>query len=129
MQRRDFVKGLAAAAAVVQVLPEASEALEQQVERLRADVGAAIDDVHLWRRVRREFSLNPGVVHFNCGSSGATPRMVVDAMCNYMRRCESDPYDEVFGKGLAQGQAAVQEQAAEFLGAAADEMVLTRNTT
>ena len=129
MQRRDFVKGLAAAAAVAQIFPEASEALEQQVERLRADVGAATDDVHLWRRVRREFSLNPGVVHFNCGSIGATPRMVVDAMCNYMRRCESDPYDEVFGKGLAQGQAAVQEQAAEFLGAAADEMVLTRNTT
>ena len=128
MERRNFVKGLAAAVATAQLLPEIADALEQQVERLRADAGAAVDDAKLWRRVRQEFTLNPGLVHFNTGSVGATPRMVVDAMASYMREMEADPYHNEWG-GLGAGQEAVREKAAEFIGATLDEVTLTRNTT
>ncbi len=91
MERRTFVKSLAAAVAATQVLPEVGEALEQQVERLRAEVGVLNDHDKLWKRVRREFTLNPGLVHLNCGSIGATPRLVVDAVANFMREQEADP--------------------------------------
>ncbi len=129
MERRTFVKSLAATVAALQVLPEVSEALEQQVERLNADLGALTDDGKLWRRVRKEFTLNPGVVHFNCGSVGLTPRIVVDAVCNYMRELESDPYHYAFSQDLGAGQNAVREKAAEFLGVDTGEVTLTRNTT
>jgi isopenicillin-N epimerase len=128
MERRTFVKSLAAAVAAAQVLPAAGEALEQQVERLHTAVGAAGSDAKLWQRVRREFTLNPGLVHFNCGSIGATPRLVVDAVANFMREQEADPYHNEWG-GLGAGLEVVREKAAEFLGASKDEVTLTRNTT
>jgi selenocysteine lyase/cysteine desulfurase len=66
-------------------------------------------------------------VHFNCGSVGATPRLVVDAMANFTRELEADPYNNEWG-GLGAGQEAVREKAAEFIGASLDEVALTRNT-
>ena len=35
--------------------------------------------------------LNPGLIHLNCGSLGATPRVIVDALCGYIRALERDP--------------------------------------
>ena len=128
MERRTFVKSLASTVAATQILPGVTEALEQQVTRLRKDMSTAVDDAKLWRRVRQEFTLNPGLVHFNCGSVGATPRLVVDAMANFTRELEADPYHNEWG-GLGAGQEAVREKAAEFIGASFDEVALTRNTT
>ena len=65
MERRDFVKALATAAVATQVVPDMAEALTAHIEGLRAAVDDAKDEAKLWRRVRREFSLNPGFVHFN----------------------------------------------------------------
>ncbi|MGY8823906.1 MAG: aminotransferase class V-fold PLP-dependent enzyme [Candidatus Latescibacterota bacterium] len=128
MQRRTFVKSLAAAVATAQVLPGVGEALEQQVERLRDDLGTSVDDGKLWKRVRHEFTLNPGLVHFNCGSIGATPRLVIDAIASFMRQQEADPYHNEWG-GIGAGLEVVREKAAEFLRASKDEVTLTRNTT
>ncbi|MFT5089341.1 MAG: selenocysteine lyase/cysteine desulfurase [Candidatus Latescibacterota bacterium] len=128
MQRRTFVKSLAAAVATAQVLPGVGEALEQQVERLRDDLGTSVDDGKLWKRVRHEFTLNPGLVHFNCGSIGATPRLVIDAVASFMRQQEADPYHNEWG-GIGAGLEVVREKAAEFLRASKDEVTLTRNTT
>jgi hypothetical protein len=60
MERRTFVKSLASTVAATQILPGVTEALEQQVTRLRTDMSASVDDAKLWRRVRQEFTLNPG---------------------------------------------------------------------
>ena len=57
-----------------------AEALTAQIEELRAAVDGAKDEAKLWRRAQR-FSLNPGFVHFNCGSTGAPPRYVIDTVC------------------------------------------------
>ena len=124
MERRTFVKSLAAAMAAAQVLPEVGEALEQQVERLRTAVSAADSDAKLWQRVRKEFALNPGFIHFNSGSTGAPPRAVIDALCHYTRLDETDPYVNAFPT-----QDAVRMTAAEFIGADLGEVTLTRNTT
>ncbi len=120
MQRRDFVKGLAAVVATA----ELSEALQNQIDLMRADLTKSTNENSIWKRVRREFALNPGLVHFNCGSIGAMPRVVVDAVCDHIRRSETNPYNGTFVNAVE-----VREKAAEFLGAEIDEVALTRNTT
>ncbi len=124
MERRDFVKALATAAVAAQVIPDMSEALTAQIDDLRTAVSEATDETKLWRRVRREFALNPGLVHFNCGSTGAPPRFVIDTVCHYMRADEMDPYGHAFPS-----QREVITKVAEFIGADVGEVTLTRNTT
>ncbi|MBR46894.1 MAG: hypothetical protein CMM31_10540, partial [Rhodospirillaceae bacterium] len=118
------MKKLAAAGAAITSLPEIAQALDERVRALRDDVLQTADDAALWRRVRKEFALNPGLVHFNCGSIGAMPRVVIDAVCGQVRRYEANPYDGAFDNAVA-----VRKKAADFLGAAIDEVALTRNTT
>ena len=62
MERRNFVKKLAAAGAAITSLPEIAQALDERVRALRDDVLQTADDAALWRRVRKEFALNPGLV-------------------------------------------------------------------
>ena len=124
MERRDFVKALATAAVATQVVPDMAEALTAHIEGLRAAVDDAKDEAKLWRRVRREFSLNPGFVHFNCGSTGAPPRYVIDTVCHYLRSDEMNPWAHAFPS-----QSEVIGKVAQFIGAEAEEVTLTRNTT
>ena len=83
MQRRKFVKTLAAAAVAAQALPEAGEAMEDQLARLSADLNEPAIGGKKWQRVRSEFTLNQGITHFNTGSVGAVPRVVIDTVCQY----------------------------------------------
>ena len=124
MERRDFVKALATAAVAAQVVPDMAEALTSQIEDLRSAVSDAQDEDKLWRRVRREFSLNPGFIHFNCGSTGAPPRHVIDTVCHYLRTDEMNPWSHAFPS-----QSEVIGKVAEFIGAQVGEVTLTRNTT
>ena len=72
--------------------------------------------------------LRPGLTHLNCGSLGATPRGIIDAVCGYMRELESDPVGNEWGP-MGSRMEEVRSKAAEFLGAEKDEVALTRNTT
>jgi hypothetical protein len=47
--------------------------------------------------VRKEFQLDEGLVHFNTGSVGATPRVVTDAVCSYLNQLEGDQIHNVWG--------------------------------
>ena len=76
MERRTFVKTLA----------EVARAFADQLENLQNDIQTLSTEQALWKRVRQEFLLNPGLVHLNCGSVGATPRMVIDAVSACMRQ-------------------------------------------
>ena len=71
MQRRAFVKGLAAATASVQMWPELAQGVGHRLQTLRTDLDATLGDADHWQRVRKEFQLNPGLVHSNTGSVGA----------------------------------------------------------
>ena len=124
MQRRAFVKSLTASLAAVGVLAERARAFGDELEKLRTAVQEATSQQALWEPVRREFMLGDGLVHLNCGSVGATPRMVVDAVAMYLRQFEANPVGNSFN-----AHAEIAANAAEFIGAEADEIHITRNTT
>lgn len=128
MERRTFVKSIAASLASVPLLTEACRALDDQLQTLSTDVSTATTDLARWRRVRGEFLLNPGLVHLNTGSLGACPRLVVDAVAAHLHTIEGDPVHTLWGP-LGNGMEQVRAKAAQFLGATTDEVAITRNTT
>ena len=133
MERRNFLKTFAAGLTGAHLLPELAAAITGRLQDLAADIDAAALDPRagahlLWRRVREEFALNPGLIHLNCGSVGAVPRLVLDAVCNSMRRIEGNPVENTWG-GVGEGMERARASAAEFLGGTLDEVAFTRNTT
>jgi len=129
MERREFVKGVAATVAALQFIPEIAQGLTERLGKMASDLAGVTDDRLRWKRVRREFRLNPGLVHLNCGTVGASPGLVTAAVIAYMQELESDPLENMWGRSLGNQMEAVRAKAAEFLGAGTDEVVLTRNTT
>jgi isopenicillin-N epimerase len=128
MERRTFFKGLAASLAALSFLPESSRALSEKIQTLSDLVESTPEEAKLWRRIRGEFLLNPGLAHLNCGSLGASPRTVIDSVCSYMRELEGDPVHHEWG-GISSGMDEVRGVVAEFIGAERDEVALVRNTT
>lgn len=128
MERRTFVKGLAAAVAAAQMWPELAQAVGDRLATLATDLVAAGEGPDAWRRVRQEFQLNPGLVHLNTGSVGAAPRVVTDAVTRYLLELEGNPGMNTWG-ALGSQMEEVRARAAAFLGADLDEVALTRNTT
>ncbi len=128
MERREFVKGLAAGLVAVPLLREAAAALGSRLESLRADLGASAQGPAYWERVGREFMLNPDLVHLNTGSVGAAPQMVIEALAACARQIEGDPVHNVWG-GVGDAMEEVRARAAAFIGADVDEVMITRNTT
>ncbi|MFH1571944.1 MAG: aminotransferase class V-fold PLP-dependent enzyme [Gemmatimonadota bacterium] len=129
MERRRFVRDLAAGLAALQLVPELAAALSDRLQALAADLAGAADDAAFWARVRQEFLLREGLTHLNCGSIGATPRPVVEALVGYIQRLETDPYPYTWSGFPEAALDEVRERAGEFLGAAGDEVLITRNTT
>ena len=124
MERRGFVKTLAAATLPWSRLSGTAHSLEE----LEKDLAAAGEGASRWSRLRQEFQLRPGFAHFNTGSCGAAPKAVTEAVARYSHELEGDPVRNTFG-GLGSGMEDVRRLAAEFLGADVTEIALTRNTT
>ena len=130
MERRTFVKGPAASLVGLPLLPQLTAAANEQLQTLGADLGALSDAPTRWRRVRNEFNYTPDLIHLNCGTIGATPRPIVEALCNLLHELESSPYHHTFeGTGLYGQIEGVRDKAASFLGVSKDEVALTTNTT
>jgi selenocysteine lyase/cysteine desulfurase len=127
VKRRGFLKSLAAGAGALPFLPEVAEGFRDRLSRLSADVESA-SGAALWRRVRKEFQFHPGLIHLNCGSLGATPRVVTDAVSSGLYDLEGNPAVKTFRWG-GEAMEVVRTQAAEFIGADAEEVAITRNTT
>jgi len=133
VERRSFLKTIAAGVAGAQLLPELAAALNSRLQDLTAAVDASaagldVGSPALWRRVREEFAIQPGLVHLNCGSVGCTPRLVLDAECSYMRQIEGNPLGNTWG-GVGEGMEQARASAAALVGAGLDELAFTRNTT
>ncbi|MEW6755528.1 MAG: aminotransferase class V-fold PLP-dependent enzyme [Candidatus Latescibacterota bacterium] len=129
MERRAFLRELAAAFAAAQTLPAIAAALSEHLDRLRTDLSAAPDEEAYWRRIGEEFLLEPGLLHFNCGSIGATPRAVVEAYKAYIDRMETNPYEYAWSGFPDATLASAAVAAGSFLGARHGSVLLTRNTT
>lgn len=128
MERRRFLVNLGASFAAVPFLSKVSQGLHDRLQLLSHDLKNTTRPDAFWRRVREEFQLNPGLIHLNCGTLGATPRLVVDAVANALQEIEGNPAVKIYGWGI-DAMEAVQTQIADFIGADPDEIALTRNTT
>jgi isopenicillin-N epimerase len=129
MERRGFLKGLVAALAVAHSLPEIAHAVTDYLRSLADDLSAAPGEPEFWSRVGDEFLLEPGRLHFNTGSIGATPRAIIEAYKAYIDRLEENPYGPVWS-GFPEAQSeAVLGKASAFLGRPPGNLLLTRNTS
>ncbi len=128
MKRRSFIKSLTASVGALPFVPEVAAGLSDRLSRLSADLESASGPDALWQRVRKEFQFNPGLIHLNCGSLGASPRVVIDAVVSGLYDVEGDPVMKEFNLG-GEAMEVVRAQAADFIGAGVEEVAITRNTT
>jgi selenocysteine lyase/cysteine desulfurase len=129
MERRGFLRGLAAAFPAATCAMAGAEALaDTGTVGFAAELRGLSDEASSWQRVRREFLLRPGLVHLNAGTLGCVPRRVLDEVASLASEIEGDPASNVFGE-IGHRMEDVRARAAAFLGATLDEVALLENTT
>jgi selenocysteine lyase/cysteine desulfurase len=129
--RRRFLSSLAAPGLLVGVAPtlEAFSRLGPFVPQAQAD------DASTFAEARRHFLIPAGTAYCNTGTLGASPREVVDALTDGIRRLETTladwPYEQADGEPLTGYQKLddVRAAAGRFINAAAAEIALTQNAT
>lgn len=96
---------------------------------------AAADDASVFAAARGQFLIPPGVAYCNTGTLGASPREVVDALTDGIRRLETDlaawPYEKPEGEPLTGYQQLldVREAVGRFVNVPAADVALTQNAT
>ena len=96
---------------------------------------AQADDASVFAAAREHFLIPAGVTYCNTGTLGASPREVVDALTEGIRRIEVNlaawPYEHPDGEPLTgyQQLREVRQAAARFVNASAAEIALTQNAT
>ena len=96
---------------------------ESQTWREHLDSSGGLDDAY-WEKVRQEFNIVDSITYMNNGTMGPVPRSVVEAQTRYLVDMASDP--RIGGWNRIEP---VREKLAKFVGANADEIVMTRSTT
>ncbi|NOY79108.1 MAG: aminotransferase class V-fold PLP-dependent enzyme [Calditrichaeota bacterium] len=125
--RRSFLKGLAVATAGIPWVLTGTHSLRAMVHpepfAFEPAAGKPVPNKRYWELVRKEFSLTHDRIYFNTGGLGPSPRYVMDAVMNMMRKVNeiSETEHHIFGD--------IRKQAAAFLGCDADELAFTRNAT
>jgi kynureninase len=126
--RRDFIGRLAGGSTVVGLgLSETRDAFARTLHSIRGLDADTRDDGGYWEKVRQHFMLDDGFAYLNTGTLGPTPRPVVTAMNEYWRLMAVNPNENsaVFQNHVEQ----IRMKVAGVLGAAPDEIAITRNTT
>ncbi len=80
-------------------------------------------------QIRNQYLLSPNITYLNHGSIGTIPRLVHSAHKAYLEICETNPWLYIWGDAWEEPREAVRQKAATLLGANADEVALTHNTT
>jgi len=126
LSRRGFLHGLAGASAAAGFIDGAAEAAQASLRAI-AGLDAATPDAEYWAKVRSEFMVTDELAFMNNGTLGPMPKPVFYSVVENYRALACDPA----GPNTAMSQQAedVRKKAADFLGAAVDEIALTRNTT
>lgn len=123
LSRRRFLQ-VAGAAAVSASLLARINTVRAQVD-VQALAAAQLD----FDQLAAAYTLSKDLVYLNHASIGTMPRTVQAAHAHYLRLCETNPWLYVWGGAWDAGVAAVRAACAEAMGSAADEVVLTHNTT
>ncbi|MCG8428565.1 MAG: aminotransferase class V-fold PLP-dependent enzyme, partial [Chromatiales bacterium] len=126
IDRRDFLRTLgktALAGSALSLFPEYAKAVDADHH--------AVDytDHRFWRRIRSEFVLDRRKVYMNVGTTGSTPRKVLNSYRKNNHLVAKDPWDmgDQFGDWPYTTEMA--DAIAGQFGADAGEIVLSRNTT
>jgi selenocysteine lyase/cysteine desulfurase len=129
--RRHFLSVLAVPGLVMAAAPAA-----RAFTRAEAFVpDAQADDAAVFAAVRAEFLVPADVAYCNTGTLGASPREVVNALTEGVRRIETDlaawPYEQADGEPLTGYQRLLDVRGAlgRFVNAPAEEIALTQNAT
>lgn len=82
----------------------------------------------------QDYLLDPGLIHLNTASLGATPRKVLDSTMAAWRKLESNPVPMAYAHGPGEDSVLADAErvrgvAAGFLGCDADEILITHGTT
>jgi selenocysteine lyase/cysteine desulfurase len=129
--RRDFLSMLAVPGLVL-----GAEPLANAFSAAAAFAPAATaDDAALFRAAREQFLIPAGIAYCNTGTLGASPREVVDALTDGIRRNETElaawPYEQPDGEPLTgyQKLLSVREAVGKFINAPGADVALTQNAT
>jgi len=134
LARRRFMSWLAASGLVAGVAPE----IDLSKLRGRALLFAPSPkdpDEAVFAEARKHFLIPSGVVYCNTGTAGASPREVVDALVEGIRRNETTladwPYEHPDGEPLTGYQELrdVRTMVGKLINASFDEIALTQNAT
>ena len=129
--RRRFLSNLAVPGLLVGAAPTL-EALARVVPFVPPPQG---DDAAVFAEARKHFLIPAGFAYCNTGTLGASPREVVDALTQGIRRIETElanwPYEQADGEPLTGYQKLedVRTLAAKFVNASLPEIALTQNAT
>ena len=129
--RRRFLSNLAVPGLLVGAAP-ALNALSRLAPFIP---DAQADDASVFAEARGHFLIPAGVAYCNTGTLGASPREVVDALTQGIRRLETDlaawPYEQADGEPLTGYQRldTVRAAAGRFINATVPEIALTQNAT
>lgn len=129
--RRRFLSHLA----VPGLLVGAAPSLEALARVVPFTPSPQADDGAVFAEARTHFLIPAGVAYCNTGTLGASPREVVDALTQGMRRIETEladwPYEQADGEPLTGYQKLenVRALAGKFVNASTAEIALTQNAT
>lgn len=123
LSRRRFLRGISGGVITAGAAAAARTSLAA-VTRAATQPGPEAD---FWASVRREFLLDPHRSYMNNGTLGPTPKPVYYTVMERYRDLAFDPGQPNTDQSEAAEE--VRAKAAAFIGANADEVALTRNTT
>jgi len=81
------------------------------------------------RSLRAEYLLDPSLLYVNHASIGTVPHEVVEAHAAALRLCESNPWLYMWGGAWEAPRELVRASLGRLLGAPADSIAITHNTT
>jgi len=127
MKRRDFVTGLGAAA--VTMRPDAWERILRANRQTAGQIPEQIaQDEDFWYNIAHAFTLDRNQIFLNSGSVSPAPRVVQEAMQQYLTIRNMSPslwVDEL----LIPQREHVRERLSGMFGCDPEELAITRNTT
>ncbi len=129
--RRSFLSAFAVPGLLLGPAP----ALQALARAAPFEPDADAGDEAVFAAVREHFLIPEGIAYCNTGTLGASPREVVDALTDGIRRLETDlaawPYEQPDGEPLTGYQQLLELRGAvgRFVNAPAAEIALTQNAT
>lgn len=129
--RREFLSLLAVPGLAMGI--DAAAAASSRAPEFAPDAQA--DDATVFTAARGQFLIPAGVAYCNTGTLGASPREVVDALIEGIRRNETElaawPYEQPDGEPLTgyQKLLPLREALGRFINAPAADIALTQNAT